>query len=119
MEQFMNALELLPEESMRTCLEEMGLAGDTVSDHIERARNMAKLNQGVVWEVVTAVGYRNEEGQEVVARTGQTGSEPGQRVYLMRCSVCGHQYGTNGCDIPHRCCPNCQDGLPGLAVRAG
>jgi hypothetical protein len=118
MKQFVDALELLPEDSLRVRLESMGFAEDAVTTHIARARNMARLNQqGIVWEVVTAAGYRNEEGQEVVARTPLVGSEPEQRVYAMKCTVCGHEYGTNGCDIPHRCCPNCQDGAPGLPVR--
>ena len=52
----------------------------------------------------------------VVARTARTGGEPEQRVFVMRCSVCGHEYGTYGSEIPHRCCPDCQDGPPGFSV---
>jgi hypothetical protein len=33
---------------------------------------------------------------------------------VMHCSVCDHEYGTYGVEIPHRCCPNCQGGPPGL-----
>jgi hypothetical protein len=114
MEQFVQSLELLTEESLRGRLEEMGLAGDAVTGHITRARNICRMNKGGSWEVVSAVGYRNEEGQVVVARTVRTGDDLTQRVFVMRCSVCGHEYGTYGSEIPHRCCPNCQDGPPGL-----
>ena len=41
------------------------------------------------------------------------GDEPSQHVFVMRCSVCGHEYGTYGVEIPHRQCPKCQDGPPG------
>ena len=116
MEQFVHSLELLTEEILRTRLEEMGLATDTVSQHIERARNSRQMNsKGGSWEIVTAPGYRNEEGQIVVAKTVRTdGDEPSQHVFVMRCGVCGHEYGTYGVEIPHRQCPKCQDGPPGL-----
>jgi hypothetical protein len=74
------------------------------------------MNQGVLWERVTDVGYRNPDGQEVAARTDKMSGDPAQRVYVMRCAVCAHEYGTYGSEIPHRCCPNCQDGAPGLPV---
>jgi len=115
MEQYFRALELLTEDSMRARLEAMGLDEESVAHHIARARNLARMNKGVTWEAVTGAGYRNDEGQEVVTRTARAGSEPGQRVFLMRCTVCGHEYGTDGCDIPRRCCPNCQDGPPGFS----
>jgi hypothetical protein len=114
MEQFVRSLELLTEESLCTRLREMGLAGDAVMHHIAKARNMRQMNQGALWERVTNVGYRNDEGQIVVARTDRMGGDPEQRVYLMQCGVCAHEYGTYGSEIPHRCCPNCQDGSPGV-----
>jgi hypothetical protein len=117
MEEFVRSLELLTEESVRARLEDMGLAGDVVTGHIVKARNIRQMNmKGGSWEVVTAVGYRNEEGQEVVVKTSRTGGDPEQRVFVMGCTVCGHEYGTYGSEIPHRCCPNCQDGPPGLPV---
>jgi hypothetical protein len=116
MEQFVRSLELLTEESLRTRLEGLGIVGIAVNDHIARARTARQLNRDGSWELVTALGYRNDEGQVVIARTARTGSEPEQRVFLMRCSVCGHRYGTYGSDIPHRCCPKCQDGPPGLQI---
>jgi hypothetical protein len=116
MEEFVRSLELLTEESVRARLVDMGLAGDAVTNHIVKARNLRQMNKGGSWERVTDIGYRNEEGQEVVARTDRVGGDPGQRVFVMRCSVCGHEYGTYGPEIPHRCCPDCQDGPPGLPV---
>jgi hypothetical protein len=115
MEQFVRSLELLTEESLRARLEDMGLEGDAVTGHIVKARSISRMNsKGGTWEIVTAPGYRNEEGQVVVAKTVRTdGDEPSQHVFVMRCSVCGHEYGTYGVEIPHRQCPNCQDGPPG------
>ena len=114
---FMRALELLSEVEVRARLEEMGLGEDAVADHITRARKIRELNADASWERVTVVGFRNEEGQEVIARTSRTGSAPAQRVFVMRCTVCGHEYGSIGCEIPRRCCPNCQDGTPGEVYR--
>jgi hypothetical protein len=116
MEQFVRSLELLTEDTLRTRLQEIGLAGDAATGHIVKARNIRVMNRGGSWEVVTAPGYRNDDGQEVVAKTPRTGGEPEQRVFVMRCTVCGHAYGTYGAEIPHRCCPKCQDGPPGLPV---
>jgi hypothetical protein len=117
MEQFARSLELLTEESLRVRLNEMGLADDAVVRQIVKARNMREMNaKGGSWEVVTALGFRNEDGQVVVARTDRTGGEPEQRVFVLECSVCKHRYGTYGSEIPHRCCPQCQDGPAGLAV---
>jgi hypothetical protein len=115
MEQFVSSLELLTEETLRSHLGEMGIATDEVTQHIVRARSTRQMNsKGGSWEIVTAPGYRNEEGQVVVARTVRTGGDPEQRVFVLQCSVCGYEYGTYGAEIPHRCCPKCQDGPPGL-----
>jgi hypothetical protein len=116
MEQFVGSLELLTEESLRQRLEGMGLADDAVTSHIVRARITREMNKGGTWERVTIPGYRNEEGQVVVARTTRTEGEPPQRVFVMECGVCAFRYGTYGSEIPHRCCPQCQDGPAGLAV---
>lgn len=116
METFVRSLELLTEEALRARLAEMGIASDAVARHIIKARNIRQMNsKGGSWEIVSALGYRNEDGQVVIAKTVRTdGDDPAQRVFMMRCSVCGHEYGTYGVEIPHRCCPNCQDGPPGL-----
>jgi hypothetical protein len=116
MEQFVRSLELLTEETLRARLEAMGIAPDAAARHIVKARNSREMNsRGGSWEMVSALGYRNEEGQVVVAKTVRTdGDDPTQRVFMMRCDVCGHEYRTYGVEIPHRRCPNCQDGPPGL-----
>ena len=118
MERFVQSLDLLTEEILRARLAELGISTDAVTQHIVRARNIRAMDgRGASWEIVTALGYRNEEGQIVAARTARThGDDPGQRVFVLRCDVCGHEYGTYGVEIPHRCCPNCQDGPPGLPV---
>ena len=61
------------------------------------------------------VGYENRNGQTVIRPTGLEGTDYGQKVYVLKCGHCGHQYGANGSDIWLRRCPSCQDGRPGLA----
>jgi hypothetical protein len=116
MEQFVQSLELMTEDALRARLQEIGVADNAVTGHIVKARNIRQMNQGGSWELVTALGYRNDEGQVVVARTTRIGRESEQRVFVMQCTVCGHRYGTYGSEIPHRLCPNCQDGPSGLPV---
>ena len=116
MEQFVESLELMTEDALRARLQEIGVAENAVTGHIVKARNIRQMSQGGSWELVTALGYRNEEGQVVQARTARAGGDPEQRVFIMQCSVCGHRYGTYGSEIPRRCCPGCQDGAPGLPV---
>jgi len=116
MEQFVRSLELLTEDVLRTRLQELGVTEGDVPSHILRARNMRQMNQGGSWELVSVPGYRNEDGQVVLARTGRTGGDPEQRVFAMKCSVCQYEYGTYGADIPHRLCPKCQDGPAGLPL---
>jgi hypothetical protein len=63
----------------------------------------------------TDVGYENGNRQTVLRQTSLSGNLPGQRVYVLKCRNCGHQYGANGCDIHLRRCPHCDVGQPGLA----
>ncbi len=66
----------------------------------------------------TDPGYRNPNGQEVLARTGfRSESRDGQGIYRMRCTHCGHEYGSNGCDIHNRRCPRHQSGASGEVLR--
>lgn len=113
-ERFIGSLELLTEDSVRQRLEAMGIEGHNAFEQIVRARRAAHLSKDASWEHVTAIGYRNQEGQQVVAKTGRKGSTPDQLVFVLRCTVCGFEYGTEGADIARRCCPSCQDGEPGL-----
>ncbi len=62
----------------------------------------------------TRPGYKNRNRQVVVRTTGLEGTDFGQKVYVLRCGVCGHEYGANGSDIWQRRCPACQKGRPGL-----
>jgi hypothetical protein len=47
----------------------------------------------------TDPGYVNRNNQEVVRATGLEGTDHLQRVYVLRCGLCLHQYGANGSDI--------------------
>jgi hypothetical protein len=62
----------------------------------------------------TCTGYVNRNGQVVVRNTRTAGTDHGQYVYQLGCSLCGHVYGANGSDIFQRKCPKCQGGAEGL-----
>jgi hypothetical protein len=64
----------------------------------------------------TDVGFTNPKGQTVVRATSLPGNLHGQKVYVLRCVHCGHEYGANGCDIHERKCPEHQGGAPGLPL---
>lgn len=65
----------------------------------------------------TEIGYRNRNDQTVVEATGLPGTDHLQRIYALRCELCGNTYGANGSDIHERRCPHCQGGRPGLEFR--
>jgi hypothetical protein len=60
------------------------------------------------------VGYTNKNRQTVVRKTGESGNDHNQYVYVLRCGDCGHEYGANGSDIWLRRCPRHDKGAPGL-----
>jgi hypothetical protein len=62
----------------------------------------------------TDIGYVNKHKQEVINCTEEPGTDFGQKVYVLRCSGCGFEYGANGSDIWERKCPNCQGGALGI-----
>jgi hypothetical protein len=62
----------------------------------------------------TRPGYVNPRGQVVIRNTGLAGTDHGQTVYQMACSVCGHVYGANGSDVHNRRCPLHDHGAAGL-----
>ena len=66
----------------------------------------------------TKVGFVNRNGQVVIRNTGKPGTDHGQKIYQLGCSLCGNVYGANGADIWARKCPkpSCQDGKPGFQV---
>ena len=111
---FFESNQLFTEEHVRVRLAEMGLDEPAVAMQIQRARKLTQFNELTSWEHVTTIGFRNREGQEVIRKTEREGTVPGQRVFILHCTVCEHEYGTDGCDIYDRLCPKCQDGPPGL-----
>ena len=67
----------------------------------------------------TIPGFQNVNGQRVIEATGWASeSMAGQRIYRMRCVHCGHEYGSNGCDIHLRRCPFHDGGARGEPLRA-
>ena len=74
-----------------------------------------KVKAGRATKAVTTIpGFVNGKGQEVVARTGmRSTSFAGQVIYKLRCRGCSAEYGSNGCDISERKCPECQGGVKG------
>jgi hypothetical protein len=115
-QQYYLAQTLLTESDLRTELAGMGLDADAVAEQIQRARRQRQFNELSSWDHITTIGFRNREGQEVVRKTGREGTSPEQRVFVLRCGVCGYEYGCDGCDIYDRLCPNCQDGSPGQST---
>jgi hypothetical protein len=107
---------LLTEDDLRARLREIGIEDSAATAQIERARRVSALNTEFSWDRITTIGYRNREGQEVIRKTDRVGSAPAQRVFILHCTVCDHEYGSDGCDIYRRLCPKCQDGAPGLST---
>jgi hypothetical protein len=64
----------------------------------------------------TKPGYTNPKDQKVVRDTGTPGTDHNQRIYHLKCLVCGHEYGANGSDIHLRRCPRHDGGAAGLPI---
>ncbi len=62
----------------------------------------------------TDPGYNNKNNQTVIRKTDLPGNHHNQKLYVLRCEECRHEYGANGADIWLRRCPNCQGGAAGL-----
>jgi hypothetical protein len=116
MRRFFDGEPLLTEPDLRARLMAMGLDDDAASHQIERARKLMEFNAQSSWDHITTIGFRNREGQQVIRKTDREGSSPEQRVFILCCTVCGHEYGAEGCDIYDRLCPKCQDGPAGLPL---
>ena len=116
MRRFFEGEPLLTEADLRVKLAKMGLDEAAASLQIQRARRLKEFNELTSWVQITTIGFRNREGQQVIRKTARAGSAPGQRVFVLHCTVCDHEYGADGCDIYDRLCPNCQDGPPGLST---
>ncbi len=64
----------------------------------------------------TVPGFTNPNRQVVIGATGLPGTDHMQKIYVLSCRDCSHEYGANGSDIHLRKCPACQKGAPGLAI---
>jgi hypothetical protein len=113
MRRYLQTNQLFTEAHVRTRLAEMGLDETAVAMQIQRARKLTQFNELTSWDHVTTIGFRNREGQQVIRKTEREGSA-GQRIFILHCTVCDHEYGANGADIYHRLCPKCQDGPEGF-----
>jgi hypothetical protein len=107
----------LTESAVREALLRHGLSAREIDEQLTAARRKFAVmtSQPTVWEHTTRIGYRNADGQEILKKTDKGGPE-GQRIYVLRCTVCGHEYGAYGIDADSRRCPACQDGPAGLPV---
>jgi hypothetical protein len=64
------------------------------------------------------IDERNKNGQVVLAKTGLSGSDHLQKIYILGCEKCGFIYGANGSDCWQRRCPECdQNAAPGERYR--
>jgi len=63
-------------------------------------------------------GDANPNGQVLIRKTDEPGTDHDSRVWVVRCTGCGGIYGCNGTDAWQRKCPNCQRGAAGLEIPA-
>ncbi len=91
-------------------------AGDQNAEEQGRkpSRRLTGIGEGRASRNTTAIGYINKHQKEVVRKTDLPGNDHGQRVYVLRCITCGHDYRANGSDIWLRRCPEHDGGLAGL-----
>ena len=119
MENFAQLLQRPPldEAGVREALLRRGLSARDIDDQLAAARRKYEVmtSKPTSWEHITRIGYRNPDGQQIVRKTNAGGPQ-GQRIFVLRCTVCGHEYGAYGIDADIRRCPHCQEGLPGLPV---
>jgi hypothetical protein len=120
MERFGQLLQQAPtlsEAGVREALLARGLSARDIDECLATARRKYEVmtSKPTTWERITRIGYRNPEGQQIVRKTDAGGPE-GQRIYVLRCTVCGHRYGAYGIDADIRRCPACQDGPRGLPI---
>lgn len=85
----------------------LGLAGGKgISAHEEPA----EISQGA------EISDENRNGQLLMQKTDQPGTDHNQYVWVLLCKHCGNKYGANGSDFHERKCPVCQNGAPGLEI---
>ena len=107
----------LSEHAVRAALLQRGLSAREIDEHLTTARRKYEVmtSKPTSWLHITRIGSRNPDGQELVLKTNAGGPQ-GQRIFVLKCTVCGHQYGVYGIDADIRRCPACQDGPPGLPI---
>lgn len=121
MDHFARLLQQPPlgEAAIREALLHRGLSSREIDDLLAAARRKYEVmtSQPTSWEHITRIGYRNPDGQEIIRKTDAGGPE-GQRIFVLRCTVCGHEYAAYGFDADIRRCPHCQDGPAALPIPA-
>ena len=121
MENFAQLLQQPPlsEAGVREALLQRGFSARDIDDQLTTARRKYTVmtSKPTSWEHITRIGYRNPDGQQIVRKTNAGGPQ-GQRIFVLRCTVCGHEYGEYGIDADIRRCPACQEGPRGLPVPA-
>lgn len=107
----------LTESGVRDALLRRGLSAREIDEQLATARRKFAVmtSQPALWAHMPRIGDRNSDGQEILRKTDRGGPD-GQRIYVLRCTVCGHEYGAYGIDADIRRCPECQDGQAGLPV---
>ena len=119
MENFAQLLQQPPldEAGVREALLHRGFSARDIDDQLAAARRKYTVmtSKPTSWEHITRIGYRNPDGQQIVRKTDVGGPE-GQRIFVLQCTVCGHEYGAYGIDADIRRCPACQEGPRGLPV---
>lgn len=107
----------MTETEVRDALRARGLEDAAIDEKLAASRRKFDVmtSAPTAWLQPTRIGSRNREGQVVMRKTKAGGPE-GQRIFVLRCSVCGHEYGAYGIDADIRRCPACQDGPPGLPI---
>ena len=79
------------------------------------ADRTADRKMSAALRLTTQIGYTNRNAQTVLRPTTAAGNDHNQKVYVLRCGKCNHEYGANGSDIWLRRCPSCSGGAKGLA----
>lgn len=92
--------------------EELSRVADSVRNDIktDKVRSQGKRRN----PKTTEPGYSNKNNQTVIRKTDLPGNDHNQKIYVLQCGECLHEYGANGSDIWLRRCPNCQGGAAGL-----
>ncbi|OGO78901.1 MAG: hypothetical protein A2Y23_05115 [Clostridiales bacterium GWB2_37_7] len=54
------------------------------------------------------VGESNKNGQKLIEKTANKSTTHSfAKIWVLQCSKCGAEYGSNSCDAHIRKCPNC------------